>query len=135
MLIFRYEFLIPTLSFFPIHRIMDFRDIINTHDNESVQVLVGLTIGSCLTSRKSISVGKLKCVSGGLSFDISYLKRIHEFLSPFLYFSPIVECVLSLEKSYRSIYHLRFNSFEWKRILNFTRSKERRVYLFYFTLI
>lgn len=99
-------------QFFPIHRIMDFRDIINTHDNESVQVLVGLTIGSCLTSRKSISVGKLKCVTGGLSFDISYLKRIHEFLSPFLYFSPIVECVLSLEKSYRSIYHLCFNSFE-----------------------
>ena len=25
----------------------------------------GLTIGSCLTSRKSISVGKLKCVQGG----------------------------------------------------------------------
>lgn len=28
----------------------------------------GLTIGSCLTSRKSISVGKLKCVRGGCTF-------------------------------------------------------------------
>lgn len=72
------------------------RTTINTHDNESVQVLVGLTIGSCLTSRKSISVGKLKCVSGGLSFDIFYLKRNTRISSLyFIIFRSFVKRMLS----------------------------------------